>query len=190
LRLPVVSSISVLFSFIRNRPTVVLTNENSVVIPCYNEKATIEALIQAVRGAPVDDIEIIVVDDCSTDGTSDVLHRVPAAVLGLVFLSGGASRRVAFRAGRDVSYPWVTPGPSRTRQRGWTADLLGTPSYFAFEQIRVIFLSWPLSGFALQSGNGLCFRTGATVCGQARGAAASVPGPRTPVADGFGPIHT
>ena len=116
-------------------------------------------------------------------------HRVPAAVSDLVFLSGGLLGAWLFERD-DVSYPWVTPGPSRTRRLGWTADLLGTPSYFAFEQIRVIFLSWPLSGFALQSGNGLCFRTGATVCGQARGAAASVPGPRTPVADGFGPIHT
>ena len=31
----------------------------SVVIPCYNERATIEAVVDAVRAAPVEDIEII-----------------------------------------------------------------------------------------------------------------------------------
>jgi glycosyltransferase involved in cell wall biosynthesis len=41
----------------------------SVVIPCYNEAATIESLLDAVRASPYADLEIIVVDDCSTDGT-------------------------------------------------------------------------------------------------------------------------
>src|SRR5690606_15058056 len=44
----------------------------SVVIPCYNELKTIRAIIDAVRAAPVPDKEIIVVDDCSTDGTRDL----------------------------------------------------------------------------------------------------------------------
>jgi glycosyltransferase involved in cell wall biosynthesis len=111
----------------------------SVVIPFYSEKATIEALTQAVRRAPVNDIEIIVVDDCSTDdGTRDVLHRVPAAVPGLVFLSGELLGAWLFERAVMFHIRWVTPGPSRTRRLGWTADLLGTPSYFAFEQIPVI----------------------------------------------------
>jgi len=47
----------------------------SVVIPCYNEKSTIASVIDAVRAAPGGDKEIIVVDDCSTDGTGEVLER-------------------------------------------------------------------------------------------------------------------
>jgi len=46
----------------------------SVVIPCYNEKSTIASVIDAVRAAPGGDKEIIVVDDCSTDGTGEVLE--------------------------------------------------------------------------------------------------------------------
>ena len=46
----------------------------SVVIPCYNERETIEAIIDAVRAAPVAKKEIIVVDDFSTDGTREVLE--------------------------------------------------------------------------------------------------------------------
>lgn len=45
----------------------------SVIIPCFNECATIAKIIAAVRTAPVKDMEIIVVDDGSTDGTTDVL---------------------------------------------------------------------------------------------------------------------
>jgi glycosyltransferase involved in cell wall biosynthesis len=45
----------------------------SVVIPCYNERSTIATIVAAVRAAPVDAVEIIVVDDCSQDGTRELL---------------------------------------------------------------------------------------------------------------------
>jgi glycosyltransferase involved in cell wall biosynthesis len=36
----------------------------SIVIPCYNEKNTIEKIVEAVCNAPLKSREIIVVDDC------------------------------------------------------------------------------------------------------------------------------
>ena len=45
----------------------------SIVIPCYNERKTIHAIVAAVRAAPVADKEIIIADDCSTDGTRDLI---------------------------------------------------------------------------------------------------------------------
>ncbi|MBT3480747.1 MAG: glycosyltransferase family 2 protein [Opitutales bacterium] len=46
----------------------------SVVVPAYNEVETLSALIKAVRNCDVSDLQIIVVDDASTDGTADLLR--------------------------------------------------------------------------------------------------------------------
>jgi glycosyltransferase involved in cell wall biosynthesis len=45
----------------------------TIIIPCYNEKNTIGRIIDAVRAAPYATKEIIVIDDCSNDGTREIL---------------------------------------------------------------------------------------------------------------------
>ena len=47
----------------------------SIVIPCYNEENSILDLVKKVLESPVPNKEIIVVDDCSKDGTRTVLER-------------------------------------------------------------------------------------------------------------------
>jgi glycosyltransferase involved in cell wall biosynthesis len=46
----------------------------SIVIPCYNEAPTVGRLLRAVRAAPVEKKQLIVVDDGSTDGTAALLQ--------------------------------------------------------------------------------------------------------------------
>jgi glycosyltransferase involved in cell wall biosynthesis len=53
----------------------------SVIIPCYDEKDTIRDVVAAVRSAPYADKEIIVVDDCSRDGTRELLKTEIAPVV-------------------------------------------------------------------------------------------------------------
>lgn len=52
----------------------------SVVIPVYNEEATVEALLKQVRAAEVPGLEkeVLVVDDASTDSTPEILRRLAA----------------------------------------------------------------------------------------------------------------
>lgn len=47
----------------------------SIIIPCYNEKSTIKTILEAVKNSPYENKEIIIVDDCSKDGTRDILKN-------------------------------------------------------------------------------------------------------------------
>jgi glycosyltransferase involved in cell wall biosynthesis len=48
--------------------------ELSVVIPCYNEERTLARILNAVRASGVESLEVIVVDDASTDGSVALLE--------------------------------------------------------------------------------------------------------------------
>ena len=45
----------------------------SIVIPCFNEEKTVEALVDAVCASELPDKEIILVDDASTDATWEIV---------------------------------------------------------------------------------------------------------------------
>jgi glycosyltransferase involved in cell wall biosynthesis len=75
----------------------------SIVIPCYNEAATIEQLVESVLNINYMEKEIIIVDDCSTDGTRDVLKngiekKVSCVLLHEVNQGKGAALRTGFQA--------------------------------------------------------------------------------------------
>jgi glycosyltransferase involved in cell wall biosynthesis len=74
----------------------------TVVIPCYNEKDTINTIVDHVKACGRDDVEIIIVDDFSTDGTRDILEkdikpRVDKVVLHPQNLGKGAALRTGFQ---------------------------------------------------------------------------------------------
>ena len=47
----------------------------SIIIPCYNELENIRTIVKRVKQSSIQDKEIIIVDDCSTDGTREVLKN-------------------------------------------------------------------------------------------------------------------
>jgi glycosyltransferase involved in cell wall biosynthesis len=72
----------------------------SIVIPCYNEAGTIRQIVDAVRAAPVADKEIIVVDDCSSDGTREILKRdIEALVTRVIYHERNQGKGAALRTG-------------------------------------------------------------------------------------------
>lgn len=72
----------------------------TLVIPCYNEIGTIESIVDAVRASPYPDKEIIVVDDCSSDGTREVLReRVAAKVDQILYHKINQGKGAALRTG-------------------------------------------------------------------------------------------
>jgi len=71
----------------------------SIVIPCYNEKATIEKIVEAVRAAPIQSKEIIIVDDGSRDGTQTVLNEISNTIDHVIYHSANRGKGAALRSG-------------------------------------------------------------------------------------------
>ena len=72
----------------------------SVLIPCFNEEETVEALVGAVRKIPLE-TEIICIDDASTDATGERLEALAAAgrIDRLFTHSENRGKGAAIRAG-------------------------------------------------------------------------------------------
>lgn len=75
----------------------------TVVIPCYNEKDTLEKCLDAVRNCGLENIEIIVIDDCSTDGTRELIKeklmpKIDKALFHKRNCGKGRALRSGFRA--------------------------------------------------------------------------------------------
>jgi glycosyltransferase involved in cell wall biosynthesis len=72
----------------------------SVVIPVFNERNTIEQVVRAVRTSDVGDIEIVVVDDASSDGTQQVLkEKVSSLADQIIYQPHNMGKGAALRAG-------------------------------------------------------------------------------------------
>src|SRR5437016_7559898 len=72
----------------------------SIVIPCYNEKNAIEEIVEAVRSAPIENKEIIIVDDCSGDGTRAVLEeKISQMIDRIIYHPVNRGKGAALRSG-------------------------------------------------------------------------------------------
>ena len=71
----------------------------SIIIPCYNESSTIVSLINAVKQSPVNDREIIIVDDGSKDGTRDILDKLSDPEVRVIFHKVNQGKGAALRTG-------------------------------------------------------------------------------------------
>lgn len=77
-------------------------NKLSIIIPCYNERENILTILEKVKAVPIDK-EIIVVDDCSRDGTQEILKEKVEPIVDKVLYhevnhGKGAALRTGFKA--------------------------------------------------------------------------------------------
>ncbi len=74
----------------------------SIIIPCFNERATLPELLRRVEAAALPDgtqKEVVVVDDGSTDGTRDLVAALPPDRFVVVLQPSNGGKGAAVRAG-------------------------------------------------------------------------------------------
>jgi glycosyltransferase involved in cell wall biosynthesis len=70
----------------------------SVVVPVYNEKATVREIWERIRAVDIDK-EIVFVDDCSTDGTREIIRGLKADDTQVHFHEKNMGKGAALRTG-------------------------------------------------------------------------------------------
>jgi glycosyltransferase involved in cell wall biosynthesis len=74
----------------------------SVIIPCYNERNFLAQLIALVKEAPIEDKEIILVDDASRDGTREIIEAgLGKEVDKVVYHERNMGKGAAIRSGLE-----------------------------------------------------------------------------------------
>ncbi len=82
--------------------------EVSVIIPARNAGQTIGYAIASVREQTMPDLEIIVVDDASTDGTGDVVRGIKDPRLRLLWAEKNIREAAARNLGmREARGKWI-----------------------------------------------------------------------------------
>ncbi|MCK4606817.1 MAG: glycosyltransferase family 2 protein [candidate division Zixibacteria bacterium] len=72
----------------------------TIVIPVYNEVSTIEALLSRVNNSPIPDKQIILIDDCSTDGTRELIkERLEDQVDRVIYQPENCGKGFALKTG-------------------------------------------------------------------------------------------
>ena len=71
----------------------------SIIIPCYNENSTLPILLEKIQNCQIGDKEIIIIDDCSTDGTKELLQSIKMNVDKVLFQKINRGKGAAIRKG-------------------------------------------------------------------------------------------
>lgn len=122
----------------------------SVVIPAHNKGGTIEAAVESVRRQTVRDVEIIVVDDGSRDGTPERVRRLGGIVRYVQQAQAGVSaarnrgirearaQLVAFLDGDDLWLPTKLERQLEALEREPGLDAVQCSVYLVNNQLEVV----------------------------------------------------
>jgi len=105
----------------------------SLLLPVYNEFLTLPLVLQRVLEAPLPDgceKEVIVVDDGSTDGTTEVLRKYAGSAIlvhhSVVNFGKGAALRIGIGSGPAPASATMRPQKNWSPKKGTT--IVGSPA--------------------------------------------------------------
>ena len=76
----------------------------SVLIPCFNEKKTIEEIVDRINNLKNINIEIIIIDDCSNDGTVEILkNKIRDKVSKIIFNESNFGKGYSLKKGIELA---------------------------------------------------------------------------------------
>ena len=75
----------------------------SVIVPCFNEISTLEAVIENILKSPVNPKEIIIVDDFSTDGSREYLKILKNKKIRTIFHKKNLGKGAALASGINLA---------------------------------------------------------------------------------------
>ena len=76
----------------------------SIIIPCYNENKTIDQIVNKILNQTKIKKEIIIIDDCSTDGTKEILQKnINSKVDKIIYNEKNFGKGFCIRKGVEIS---------------------------------------------------------------------------------------
>ena len=76
----------------------------SIIIPCYNEHKTIAQIVNKILNQTKIEKEIIIIDDCSTDGTKEILQKnINSKVDKIIYNKKNFGKGFCIKKGVEIS---------------------------------------------------------------------------------------
>ena len=76
----------------------------SIIIPCYNEYKTIDQIVNKILSQNKIEKEIIIIDDCSTDGTKEILQKnINSKVDKIIYNKKNFGKGFCIKKGVEIS---------------------------------------------------------------------------------------
>ena len=77
----------------------------SIIIPCYNEERTIKKLVEKVIKFSLYEKEIIIIDDCSTDNSREIITTLAKdnSIIKYIFFEKNVGKGGALKKGFDTA---------------------------------------------------------------------------------------
>lgn len=78
------------------------------IVPCFNEEKSLAKVVSSLNSCGVTSEDILVVNDCSTDGSAKVAHELGVQLINLpINLGIGGAVQTGYRAALSKGYDWA-----------------------------------------------------------------------------------